>query len=153
VVQEVARTWPVRPVLIEGALNKYDAFAASAAALTKSGTSTLELALALVPMLVTYRVNPISARIAKRLITVRHAALVNLLADLPDGGSLVPELIQQDCTPAQIATRVRAILNDPVIAAKQRAGFSQVLETLHPPGGLAPSEAAAEAILRLIEQA
>lgn len=151
-VRDLARTWPVRPVLVEGAVNKYDAFAASAAALTKSGTSTLELALARVPMLVTYRVNPISAGIARRLVTVRHAALVNLLADLPDGGSLVPELIQQDCTPAQIATRLRAILNDPAMAEAQRAGFSQLLKTLHPPGGLTPSEAAAEAIIRVVEQ-
>ncbi len=53
--------WPIRPILVADTAEKHDAFAASAAALTKSGTSTLELALANVPMLVTYRVNPLTA--------------------------------------------------------------------------------------------
>ncbi len=54
------RGWPVRPVVVTDLDDKHDAYAAAAAALTKSGTSTLELALAGVPMAVTYRVNPIS---------------------------------------------------------------------------------------------
>ena len=64
-------SWPVAPILVTDPTEKYDAFAASAAALTKSGTSTLELAMARVPMLVAYRVNPLSAAIARRLVTVR----------------------------------------------------------------------------------
>ena len=81
---------------------KHDAFAASAAALTKSGTSTLELALANVPMLVTYRVNPLSHQIAKRMIKVKYASIVNLLLDRP----VVPELLQYESRPDRLAAEL-----------------------------------------------
>ena len=76
--------WPVAPILVTETGEKHDAFAASAAALTKSGTSTLELALAGVPMLVGYRVNPLTAFIARRTVKVRYASLLNLLAGAGD---------------------------------------------------------------------
>src|SRR5207253_1968581 len=82
------------------------AYAAADAALTKSGTSTLELALAGVPMAVTYKVNPLTAILARRLVRVKFAALVNLLA----GREVVPELIQQRCTPALLADTVAGLL-------------------------------------------
>ena len=94
-VRRAARRWPMPPIVVTDLDDKHDAFAASGAALTKSGTSTLELALAGVPMAVTYRVNPLTAAIARRLIRVPHVAMVNLLA----GRLLVPELLQQDCRP------------------------------------------------------
>ena len=137
--------WPCRPVVVTELTDKHDAFAASEAALTKSGTSTLELALAGVPMLVTYRVNPITAAIAKRLVKVKYASLVNLLA----GQELVPELIQQACTPPRLADTLENLLNNPQAAETQRAGFRTVLNSLHPPHHL-PSEAAAEAVLDLL---
>jgi lipid-A-disaccharide synthase len=77
-VRQRTAAWPVRPILVTGTEAKHDAFAASAAALTKSGTSTLELAVAKVPMLVTYRVNPLSHQIAKRLITVKYHGQIRL---------------------------------------------------------------------------
>ena len=80
------RGWPVPPIIVTEIGEKHDAYAAAAAALTKSGTSTLELALAGVPMAVTYRVNPMTAAIARRLIRVPHVAMVNLLAG-PRGGA------------------------------------------------------------------
>ncbi|HUM09169.1 MAG TPA: lipid-A-disaccharide synthase, partial [Acidocella sp.] len=64
--------WPVRPIIVRDVAERYDAFAAARAALTKSGTSTLELAMAGVPMAVTYRVNPISAFLGRRLIKVPY---------------------------------------------------------------------------------
>ena len=101
-VRRAAASWPVRPVIVTELADKHDAYAAAAAALTKSGTSTLELALAGVPMAVTYRVNPLTAAIARRLIRVPHVAMVNLLA----GRAVVPELLQQDCRPAKLAETV-----------------------------------------------
>ena len=71
VVRQRTASWPIRPILVADTEGKHDAFAASDAALTKSGTSTLELALANVPMLVTYRINPVSHQIAKRLIKIK----------------------------------------------------------------------------------
>ena len=141
------RSWPHRPLLVTEVSDKHDAFAASDAALTKSGTSTLELALAGVPMLVTYRVNPITAAIARRLVKVKYAALVNLLA----GRELVPELIQRASTPARLAAAMAALLTDPAAAQAQRTGFRPVLDSLSPARGL-PSEAAADAVLGLLEQ-
>ena len=125
--------------------DKHDAFAASEAALTKSGTSTLELALAGVPMLVTYRVNPITAAIARRLVKVKYASLVNLLA----GHELVPELIQGASTPTRLAETLETLLTNPEAAKAQRDGFRTVLDSLHPAQG-SPSEAAADAVLELV---
>ena len=147
-VRRAARRWPMQPVLVTEAHDKHDAFAASEAALTKSGTSTLELALAGVPMAVTYRVNPVTAAIVRRLIRVPHVAMVNLLA----GRELVPELLQQDCRPSRLAATLRRLLTDPEAAARQRRGFVAVLEQLRAPVGT-PAEAAALEVLALLDAA
>jgi lipid-A-disaccharide synthase len=127
--------------------DKHDAYAAAACALTKSGTSTLELALAGVPMAVTYRVNPVTAAIARRLIRVQFVAMVNLLA----GRALVPELLQQECRPDRLAETVLQLLGDPDMRAAQRAGFAAILQSLAPPDGT-PSDAAARAVLAVLDQ-
>jgi lipid-A-disaccharide synthase len=145
-VERAAARWPVRPIIVTSVDEKHDAYAAAGAALTKSGTSTLELALAGVPMAVTYRVNAISAAMARRLIQVKHVAMVNLLA----GHTLVPELLQQDCNPRLLADTVLTLLRDPAAASAQRAGFSAVVDSLRPPAGL-PSHAAAGEVLGMIE--
>jgi lipid-A-disaccharide synthase len=137
--------WAVRPIIVRDVAARYDAFAAARAALTKSGTSTLELAMAGVPMAVTYRVNPLSAAMAKRMIKVKHVAMINLLA----GGALVPELLQEDCTPEKLAATLRHLLNDADAASAQRTGFAAALGTLQSPCGV-PSAAAAREILGLV---
>jgi lipid-A-disaccharide synthase len=146
-VRQGTATWPVRPILLTETPDKHDAFAASAAALTKSGTSTLELALAGVPMLVGYRVNPLTAFIAHYLVSVRYASLLNLLAER----EIVPEMIQQACTPDRLAATLTGLLTDPATADAQRAACRVELEKLRPPHGL-PSEAAAEIVLELLDQ-
>ena len=146
-VRAGTRDWPRQPVLVTELHAKHDAFAASAAALTKSGTSTLELAMAGVPMVVTYRVNPLTAAIARRLLTVRYGALVNLLA----GREVVPELIQQACTPDRLAAAVHMLLDDPANAMAQRAASRDVLASLRPTSGT-PSSTAAAAVLDLLDQ-
>jgi lipid-A-disaccharide synthase len=138
-------TWPISPILVTDTEDKHDAFAASAAALTKSGTSTLELAIAGVPMVVTYRVNPLTAAISKRLVKVKYASLVNLIA----GQEVIPELIQQACTPDRLAAVLNALLGDPAAVAAQHAAVAAPLAALRPPEGL-PSEAAARAVLELL---
>lgn len=80
--------------------------ATARAALTKSGTVTLQLALAGVPMVVGHRMNPITFLLARRLVRVDHVALVNLVA----GRGLVPELIQDDLTPGTLARAVAPFL-------------------------------------------
>ena len=148
-VEETVRTrtasWPVPPILVANTQDKYDAFAASDAALTKSGTSTLELALANVPMLVTYRINPVSHQIAKRLIKVKYASILNLLLDRP----AIPELLQYDSRPDRLAAEVHRLLTDSDAAAAQRQGFAEALALLRPPSG-SPSDCAADAVLSML---
>jgi lipid-A-disaccharide synthase len=122
---------------------KADAFAAASAGLIKSGTSSLEAAVAGLPHVIAYRVNPISAAIARRLIRVRFASLVNLLCDR----EVVPEFLQERCTAAKLAGGLGPLLEGGEAAAAQRAGFAEALARLAPPGGERPSEAAAKAVL------
>lgn len=151
-VREAATGWPGRPILVETLAEKHDAFAAvresGGAGLIKSGTSSLEMAVAGLPHVVTYRVNPITAAIIRRLVRVRFASLVNLLAD----HEVAPEYLQDRATPEALADALHRLLTDPQAAAEQRAGLASVLDQLHPPG-LAPSEAAAEEVLEALAQA
>jgi len=148
-VEEVVRqrtgSWPIRPILVTDKAEKYDAFAASSAALTKSGTSTLELALANVPMLVTYRVNPLSHAIAKGMIKAKYASLLNLLLDRP----VVPELLQYESRPDRLAAELHRLLSDRTAVERQRQGFREALTMLRPASG-SPSECAADAVLSML---
>lgn len=146
VVRERTASWPIRPILVSDTAEKHDAFAASAAALTKSGTSTLELALAKVPMLVTYRINPLSHQLARRMIKIKYASIINLLLDRP----VVPELLQYESRPARLAEELHRLLTDPQAAATQRAGCAEALAMLTPPSP-PPSKSAATAILDLLK--
>ena len=145
IVQAATASWPVRPVIVTEVDDKHDAYAAASAALTKSGTSTLELALAGVPMAVTYRVNPVSAMMARRMIRVKHVAMVNLLA----GRAIVPELLQEDCNPATLSATVLGLIRDQAAAQTQREASRAAVATLRPPGG-DPSVAAAAAVTALL---
>jgi len=147
VVQAAAASFPTPPILVTNFTEKHDAYAAAGAALTKSGTSTLELALAGVPMAVTYRVNPITGYLARKLIKVPYVAMVNLLA----GRQLVPELLQQDCAPQPLARALHTLLTDPRAAQSQRTGFASVIAALRAPAG-DPSTMAAEAVLSVLDR-
>jgi lipid-A-disaccharide synthase len=106
-------------------------FAAADAGLCKSGTTTLEAALADVPMAIAYRLNPVSFAIAIRVLQVPHVGLVNLIAER----EVAPEFLQSAATPAALAEAVLPLL-DPASAAarRQREGLALVRERLGPPG-------------------
>ena len=148
-VRRAAADWPVPPILVDGNAEKHDAFAAVAqsggAGLIKSGTSSLEMAVAGIPHVVAYRVNPVTAAIVRRLVKVPHASLVNLMAER----EVVPERIQEACTPEALAEALLRPMLDPAVAAAQRAGFAEALAKLQAPEGL-PSDAAAEAVLKVL---
>lgn len=144
-VRAATSSWRVQPIIATSLEDKHDAYAAAAAALTKSGTSTLELAMAGVPMAVTYRVNPITAALARRMIKIPHVAMVNLLA----GRELVPELLQERCRPEVLAAMVERLIHDPALAQTQRDGFTAVMAGLRP-GDQTPSSAAAAEILAVL---
>jgi lipid-A-disaccharide synthase len=121
-----------------------DAISSASAAITKSGTITLQLALAGVPMVVGYRVNPLTYRIARRLVRVEHIALVNLVA----GREIVPELVQDAVTPVNLAEATRPLLDrgSPTHRA-QLAGLADVVDRLGTPGAAAR---VAEECMRLL---
>lgn len=144
------QVWPVPAVVVEGAEAKRDAFAASTAALAASGTVALELALAGVPAVVAYRVNPLTHQIVKRLVRVAHVNLVNLILDRP----VVPELLQGDCRPDRLARAVGRLLDDPAARAAQvEAGIAvgnRLGRAEMDAGGPTPSERAAKILLDLV---
>ncbi|WP_160120788.1 lipid-A-disaccharide synthase [Rhodovarius lipocyclicus] len=148
-VEEAVRAatahWPRPPILVRDVAEKYDAFAAAEAGLIKSGTSSLECAVAGLPHIVGYRLNPITAQIVKRLMKVRFVSLVNLLAER----EVVPEFLQDACNPATLAAALRPLLEGGATRARQLEGFADALGRLRPPEGT-PSDAAAEAVLRAI---
>jgi len=85
--------------------HRYDLMAACDLVMTASGTVTLELALLNIPMVVTYRFAPLTYRLGRMLVNVKHASLVNLVADR----EVVTELIQDDFTPRTLAEALLAI--------------------------------------------
>ena len=102
-------------------------FAGADAALAKSGTTTLEAALANTPMVVAYKVHPVTYAMFQRVRTVRWVSLVNLVA----GREVVPEILQDRATATALATAVRPLLNarDP-LTVTQREGLALVRERL-----------------------
>jgi lipid-A-disaccharide synthase len=144
-VTAAVRSWPWPAVVVTEPTEKYDAFAASRAAIAKSGTVTLELALAGVPMVVCYKVSAITAFLVRRLVKVDHAGLVNLLIDRP----VAPELIQEVCTPAAIAAEIAPLLEEGAARVAQIAGLEAVVGQLGSRSP-APSERAAEVVLEVI---
>jgi lipid-A-disaccharide synthase len=137
--------WPIRPLIVSGQKEKFDAFAASQAALAASGTVALELAMAGVPMVIAYRLNPLSALVARRMVKVRFVNLINLVLDR----AVVPELLLGDCTPARLSAAVGRLLSDATARDEQREAFRSALERLGR-GGTSPSLRAADDILRIL---
>jgi lipid-A-disaccharide synthase len=109
-----------------------------AAGVVASGTATLEAALAGMPMVVVYRLQPLTYALARLLVRVEHIALPNLVL----GREVVPELVQARCTPAAIAAAVGAYLDDPARAERARAAMREVRERLGPPGAFDRAAAA-----------
>ncbi len=135
--------WPRRPHFVTGEEDKFRAFKLARAAMAASGTVTLELALAGAPMVVAYKVDPIMVPILKRLITTDTAVLVNLIL----GNRVIPEMIQEYCTPTNIASALVPLMLDTTARAKQLAVVAEVPQRLALATGT-PSEAAAAITLR-----
>ena len=141
-VAEKSATWMVRPRLAIGDAERLAATRIARAALTKSGTSTLELALAGVPMVAFYKVSGWEAAIARRVIRVPTVILANLVI----GDNVVPEFLQENCTAAQLAPAVADILTNGAARRRQTEAFAK-LEQLMSVGELSPSQRAANTVI------
>ncbi len=124
--------------LIDG--RAQEVMAAADAVLLASGTATLEAMLLARPMVVAYRLAPLTYAIARRLVHTPHVAIPNLLA----GRTVVPEFIQHAATPAALGAAIAALL-EPAAAAAMRAE----LAALRPPQTEDPAELAARAVLEV----
>lgn len=138
-VESAVRGWPIQPVLVSDPAAKRAALAEADAALTTSGTATLELAVAGLPMVVTYKVSALSAWFARRLIQVPNVAMPNLIA----GRTIVPELLQEDCTPERIVAEVDRLLCSADARTAQKAALAEVCRTLGRDGPMPSARAAA----------
>jgi lipid-A-disaccharide synthase len=96
------------------------------ASIVASGTATVEAALIGNPFVVVYRVSPVTYAIAKRVVTVEHVAMVNLVAEK----RLVPELIQDDFTAGRIVQELEPLLADGAARSEMMAGLAAVGEKL-----------------------
>src|SRR5205823_4617624 len=137
--------WPGRPIVLRGAAAKYDAFAASRAAMAASGTVALELALARLPMVIAYRLNPLTEALLHRVLKVRQVNLINLIL----GRTLVPELLGADCTPQRLAAAAAELVRDERVRSAHHEGYDEVMRRLGS-GNLSPSRNAADRILAII---
>lgn len=145
-VRDAVSTWPWPAAVTLGEEDKQGAFAASRAALGASGTVALELALAGVPQVTAYRMNPATALIGRAVIRRRRFCPVNILLDRP----VVPELIQEACRPGPLAEAFRPLLFDEDARAAQLAAFRELAGELG--GGTRPSLRAAEAVRRIVHE-
>ena len=137
--------WPGKAIVVEHPREKYDAFAASRAALAASGSVALELALARLPMVVGYRLNPLTEAFLNRVLKVRQVNLVNLLL----GRHLVAELLGPNCTPERLAASLAELIGDERVRATHRQGYDEAVRRLAG-DGVSPSLRAAEQILELV---
>jgi len=146
-VAAAAAGWKLPTLVLRGASERFDAFAASSAALAASGTVALELAMAGVPAVIAYQVSPVSAFVATRFLglDLKFVSLVNILAER----SVMPELLQDDCRPENLAAAVAELLDDPRAVEVQRQGARDALTRLGL-GKTSPSACAAATILTFI---
>ena len=115
-------------LIVDDMAQKYDAFAAADAAIAASGTVSLELAMAGVPMLIGYRLSPLTAFFAKRLIRVKYASIVNLILDRP----AIPEFLQENCAPAAMTPVLAGLLRSSDDRREQMTEIRTALDALKP---------------------
>ncbi|ESR23475.1 lipid-A-disaccharide synthase [Lutibaculum baratangense] len=145
------RAWPVPVEIVEGEEQKWLAFRRARAALAASGTVTLQLAIADVPMVVGYKVEPAVAWLApvfRRLFPMRSVVMANLILD----ENVVPEFIEEPCTPENLSSALALILGEGRERRKQIEGFSEIRRRMQMDGAT-PSERAAEIVLETARRA
>ena len=140
-------TWPVPVRVVSEQTEKDAAFRSARAALVKSGTGTLELAVAGIPMAVTYRVGYVEGALAYALMNVSSIILANLVL----GENVVPQFVQSNATPAKLAAATLDIIRDGPARQRQLDAFKR-LDDIMEIGRARPSERAADIVLAEIRK-
>ena len=135
-------SWPVKPQIVLGEAAKLAAFRTARAALCASGTATLELALAGVPMAVAYKTGALEYML-RFLVTAPSMVLPNLIL----GGRPIPELLQQACTPQALADALAPLIPEGSARATQLAGLRRLDGLMRLGPGETPSARAAQLVV------
>lgn len=143
-LKQAVKLWKVPVVIIQGRQARYDAFAASRLAVAASGTVSLELAMARVPHLIAYKVNKLTGCLARHILKIKYVNLINILADKP----VIPECLQENCTPDYILAQVEKLLGP--AGKKQEQHVQKELKKL----GMSthPSQKAAQKVLEILDE-
>ena len=144
-VSELAADWPVPALVLRAPAEKYQAFAACDAAMAVSGTVSVELCVAGLPSVACYRVGEMTAVIARMLLGIAHASIVNMTV----GREVQPELLQDELRPETVAAWLERFMTDPAAAAQHRASCAEAAALLGA-GDATPSEKAARTVLSLL---
>jgi len=147
-VRKAVHAWPAPVTVTLGDEDKYDAFAASTAALACSGTISVELAMARLPTVIAYKVNALTASIVRHLIKAKYATLINIMQDR----MVMPEYLQEYCTPENLTDAVKALLIDPAARQRQESELASIAGWLGH-GTFVPSERAAQVVLDVARKA
>lgn len=145
-VKEYVKKSKLPMVVLETEADRYNAFQASSAAIAASGTVALELAICNIPHIIAYKVSPLTYFLAKHLVKIKYVNLTNILLNKP----VVPELLQENCTPEKIVREIHELLKNGQAYEKQMEGFAEVKAHLSC-GNQTPSQNAADAVLDLIK--
>lgn len=147
IVSDTLQSWPFKSIIVDGAAEKYDAMAAADIALAASGTVGLELALAGLPNVIGYKMNPFTSWLARRLIKIKHVNLINILL----GKDVVPEHILEFCTVENLHSSLTDLFSS---EQKRQAQIDQFHEAmiLLGKGGEAPGELAADVIVKIMAE-
>jgi lipid-A-disaccharide synthase len=146
-VRSGVKRWPMQPRIVVGEQEKRAAFRIAHAALAKSGTVTLELALAGVPMVTAYKVGGVEAWVLRRAINVKSVILANLVA----GDNVIPEFLQRDCTPKKLSQALRDVLGESPLRRRQLEAFATI-EKMMSTGNQPPSARAADIVLKTMRK-
>ena len=146
-VSAAVATWTIKPRVVVGEDEKRAVFRIARAALAKSGTVTLELALSAIPTVAIYRFSAIEAFVARRVVRVPSIILANLVL----GENVVPEILQEACTAENIAPALSDILGDTPARQRQLDGFAQ-LDAIMETGAQSPSERAADIVIAALNR-
>ncbi|MBR4927021.1 MAG: lipid-A-disaccharide synthase [Alphaproteobacteria bacterium] len=141
-IKQDLKGWRIPFMVIEGERERYDAFAAADVAVAASGTVSLELAMADVPHLIAYKVNKVTGWMAKCLLKIKYVNLINILS----GREIIPELLQDDCTPEKICAEMERLLVQDTQDVKRH------MNVLGFGGELTPSEVMAGHVIKLAKQ-
>jgi lipid-A-disaccharide synthase len=146
-LRQQVSTWRATMRIVCEPADRDAAFRMARLALVKSGTSTLEVALANIPMVTTYKVSALEAFIARRMLNVSSVILVNLVL----GEDVVPELLQEDATPEKIIAAAMPLFADTPERRRQLGAFAR-LDTIMQIGGGSPSARAAAIVLEHVRR-